>query len=189
MLRSICTCLYTRGGFGRQNKIKLIHLLHLSHFLWPKPLMELMKDLKPNAALKLDTANGSKSYFHQLANSLIALCVPQIPAMSFWCAALHTFHSSQMVTQVKLMYLDRWAIPRSSLLSTLHWAKNWSFFPSCCGDTWGCGRTTLEGRSAVQPPAHTSQLCLQPGTFQALRRRSLLHVFSAKEPQRTVYFQ
>lgn len=156
-LGSICTCLYTRGGFGKQNKTKLIHLLHLSHFFWPKSLMELMKDLKPNAALKLDAANGSKSHFHQLINPIIALCVPQITAISFWRAALHTFHSPLTVTQVKLMYLDRWALPCSSLLSTLHWAQNWSFFPSCCGDTWGCGRTTLKGRSAMYPqPTHPS---------------------------------
>lgn len=45
--------------------------------------MELMKDLKPNAALKLDAANGSKSYFHQLINPIIAFCVPQITAISF----------------------------------------------------------------------------------------------------------
>lgn len=80
---SICTCLRAHCGFGKQNKIKLIHLLHLNHFLCPKPVMELMKDLKPNAALKLETARGSRSYFHQHIKPLIALSVPQITAISF----------------------------------------------------------------------------------------------------------
>lgn len=132
-LGSIGTCLHMHSGFRKQNEIKLIHLLHLNHFLWPKSLVELMKDFKPNAALKLDTAHSSRSYFHQHINPLIALSVPQITAVSFRCAALCTLHAPLMVTHVKLMHFDSWALTSSSLLSTLHSAENQSLFPSCCG--------------------------------------------------------